>query len=121
MLSPIATNVIFYCHRWQETVEFYRDRLRLEVTFASDWFVEFRLAGLSHLSIADERRATVKSAQGAGMTLTLQVEDAEQAWQMLYAAGLNPETLKDHAWGARVFYLFDPEGHRIEVWSPRSA
>ena len=66
-LELLTTNIIFYCRNWQATVEFYRRTLALPVTFESDWFVEFRLAGGSHLSIADERRATVKSAAGAGV------------------------------------------------------
>jgi catechol 2,3-dioxygenase-like lactoylglutathione lyase family enzyme len=115
-----STNTILYCQRWQETVDFYQNQLQLPVTFASDWFVEFQLTGTAHLSVADERRATIKSSGGAGLTLTLQVDDADQAWQMLRQQGLTLGPLKDHAWGARVFYFFDPEGHRLEIWSPRT-
>jgi uncharacterized glyoxalase superfamily protein PhnB len=114
-----STNTILYCRRWQETVDFYRDKLQFPITFASDWFVEFQLAGAAHLSVADERRATVKSSGGAGITLTFQVDDADQAWQALSQQGLTLGPLKDHAWGARVFYFFDPEGHRLEVWSAK--
>ena len=120
-LSPLATNIILYCREWQDTVAFYRDRLNLPVTFSSDWFVEFQLAGASHLSIADERRATVKSSHGAGVTLTMQVIDADAVWQQLRADGLDLGPVKNHAWGARVFYFFDPEGHRLEVWSSTTA
>lgn len=117
LLRPKTANTILYCREWQATVAFYRDRLRLPVTFASDWFVEFELTPGARLSIADERRATIHSSGGAGITLTLQVDDADAAWQTLHAAGIAVGKLKDHAWGARVFYLRDPEGHRLEVWS----
>ncbi|RIK48494.1 MAG: glyoxalase [Chloroflexi bacterium] len=117
LLQPKTANTILYCRDWQATVAFYRDRLRLPVTFASDWFVEFELTPGARLSIADERRATIRSSGGAGITLTLQVDDADAAWQTLHAAGIAVGKLKDHAWGARVFYLRDPEGHRLEVWS----
>jgi len=30
--------------------------------------------------------------------------------------GLKPTIIKKHPWNARVFYLFDPEGDRIEIW-----
>jgi lactoylglutathione lyase len=33
---------------------------------------------------------------------------------------MNPTETGVHAWGARVFYVFDPEGHRIEVWQPET-
>jgi catechol 2,3-dioxygenase-like lactoylglutathione lyase family enzyme len=121
VLEPLSTNIILYCRNWQATVDFYRHTLALPVTFESDWFVEFRLAGNSHLSIADERRATIKSAAGAGVTLTLQVADAGAARNALIAAGVEAGPLKRHAWGAHVFYFYDPEGHRVELWSPLPA
>ena len=101
-------------------MEFYRHGLGLSVNFESDWFVEFHLGGTAYLSIADERRASVNSAAGQGLTLALQVEDSDAAWRRLQDKGLQPGPVKDHAWGARVFYFFDPEGHRLEIWSPHS-
>ena len=117
-ISIIASNTILYCQNWQETVTFYRDYLNLAMTLNSDWFVEFHIAGTAHLSVADERRATIKSSRGAGITLTFRVESADAAWQQLSNRGLSPGPIKDHPWGARVFYLYDPEGHRVEIWSP---
>lgn len=118
-LSIKNANTILYCKKWRETVVFYQEYLQLPVTFASDWFVEFQLAGTAHLSIANEERATIKSNHGAGITLTLQVDNADEAWQQLHHRGINVEPLKDHAWGARVFYFYDPEGHRLEIWSAK--
>ncbi|NIR27995.1 MAG: VOC family protein [Gammaproteobacteria bacterium] len=112
-----AVNTILYCRRWRETVDFYQRRLHLPVTFASSWFVEFRLSDGARLSVADERRASIKSAGGGGMTITLQVQNADAAWLALQEGGIAPGPVKDHAWGARVFYFADPEGHRLEVWS----
>jgi catechol 2,3-dioxygenase-like lactoylglutathione lyase family enzyme len=43
---------------------------------------------------------------------------AETVWESLQERGLRPQPLRDHPWGARAFYLFDPEGHRLEIWSP---
>jgi catechol 2,3-dioxygenase-like lactoylglutathione lyase family enzyme len=120
LLTPLTANTILYCRAWQATVAFYRDRLGLPITFESDWFVEFALAPGARLSIADERRATIKSSGGAGITLTFQVEDARAVREALVTAGLEPGPLKEHGWGAWVFYLRDPEGHRLEVWSSRS-
>jgi len=115
--SPKNTNTILYCKKWQETVDFYRYRLKLPISFASDWFVEFKLTETAHLSVADERRATIKSCGGAGITLTLQVESINEVWEYLHNNGLPLEPVQEHSWGAHVFYFLDPEGHRIEVWS----
>jgi uncharacterized glyoxalase superfamily protein PhnB len=112
-----SANTILYCKRWKETVAFYQQHLGLPVTFSTNWFVEFRLTGAAHLSVANEARASVKSNSGHGLTLALQVDNAETAWNYLQERGLAPQPLRDHPWGAQAFYLFDPEGHRLEVWS----
>lgn len=116
-LMSKATNTILYCAKWAETVAFYRNGLELPVTFESDWFVEFSLGGSAHLSIADERRATIKSSGGQGVTITVQVENIEASWGTLHQRGISLGPIKTHRWGAKVFYLFDPEGYRLEIWS----
>lgn len=117
-LNVQTANTILYCRAWGETVAFYRDQLGLPINFASDWFVEFVLTDSARLSIADERRATIKSSNGTGITLTFQVADADALWVAFQEAGLQPTPCRTHAWGARTFYLRDPEGNRLEVWSP---
>ncbi len=112
-----STNTILYCQKWQETVDFYQHQLKLPITFASDWFVEFRLTATAHISIANEQRASIKNCAGQGLTLTMQVDDIEAVWQHLQNQGITIGPLKAHPWGAQVFYFFDPEGHRLECWS----
>jgi uncharacterized glyoxalase superfamily protein PhnB len=114
-----SANTILYCRHWKKTVAFYRDQLGLAVNFSNDWFVEFCLSGQTRLSIADERRASVKSCSGRGITLALETNDIEFLWNKINQKGIVPTQIRDHAWGARVFYFFDPEGHRIEIWQKR--
>jgi catechol-2,3-dioxygenase len=111
-------NMILYCKEWEEPVQFYRDRLELPVLVATDWFVELGLGPASRLSIADERRASIKTCGGAGITLALQVEDIDSVRTNAETLGLKPTAIKRHPWNARAFYMFDPEGHRLEIWEP---
>ncbi|MFO1352702.1 MAG: VOC family protein [Gammaproteobacteria bacterium] len=116
-LAVIRANTILYCKRWSETVAFYRDRLGFPVAFANDWFVEFELCAGAFLSIADQRRTRLQDPAGrTAVTLTLRVADLDKTWQTLGARGLEPDPIRHHIWGARVCYLHDPEGHRIEFW-----
>ncbi|MBU4037645.1 MAG: VOC family protein, partial [Proteobacteria bacterium] len=46
----------------------------------------------------------------------LEVEDIEAVREDMVITGLEPTAIREHSWAARVFYLFDPEGHRIEIW-----
>ena len=112
----ISANTILYCREWKKTVTFYRDRLKLPVIFSTDWFVEFSLNAKSRLSIADQKRSSIRGCGGQGVTIALEVDNVEFLWENAEKAGLKPTDLKKHPWDARVFYLFDPEGHRIEIW-----
>ena len=111
-----TANTILYCKKWAETVAFYENRLRLPRTSSTDWFVEFKLNELARLSVANETRASIKSADGKGITLSLEVIDLEATRSEFAEAGLEPTAIRE-IWGSTAFYLFDPEGHRLEFWS----
>lgn len=116
----LTTNIILYCEKWEETVRFYRDVLGLKIHFSSDWFIEFSLNEKSRLSIADQERSSIKSVVPKGITIALQVRDIDRLWHDANEKNLDPTLIKPHPWNAKVFYLFDPEGHRIEIWQALS-
>jgi predicted enzyme related to lactoylglutathione lyase len=111
-----VVNTILYCRDWEETVAFYRDGLKLTTLSSTDWFVEFKLNENARLSVANEARASVKSGQGRGITISLQVADLEQACSELLQAGLSPTPIRK-IWGSQASYLHDPEGNRLELWA----
>jgi len=111
-----TVNTIIYCRKWKETVAFYKTQLRFRVTVALEWFVEFKLNETARLSVADAARTSMESCEGKGITLTMEVDDIESTHVYLEKAGLNPPAIRDHAWGARVIYIYDPEGNRLEFW-----
>lgn len=113
-----SANTILYCRQWKETVAFYKELLGLPVSFSTPWFVEFALTDGACLSIADQRRTSVKSARGKGITLSLEVTDIVALRKKAAENGLKPSDIRHHAWNARIFYVFDPEGHRLEFWQP---
>ena len=114
-----ATNTILYCRNWEQTVEFYRTGLKLPVLSSNEWFVEFKLNGMSRVSVANEARTSIRSSGGKGLTLSLQVDDIEQTRAELMEAGVTPTPVKE-VWGSKVIYVHDPEGNRLEFWSGRA-
>ncbi len=94
--SPKNANTILYCKKWQDTVDFYKNQLGLSITHDSDWFIEFKLTDTAHISVADERRASIKSSGGAGITLALQVESATRTWEYLRNNGLDIDPISEH-------------------------
>jgi catechol 2,3-dioxygenase-like lactoylglutathione lyase family enzyme len=111
------TNTILYCERWRETISFYHDKLGLKKTYQCDWLVEFRLTSFSYLSVANQKRTTISSADGRGITLSFEIDNIEKAHRKMAVEGLSPTSIRSQVLGADVFYVFDPEGTRIEFWS----
>jgi catechol 2,3-dioxygenase-like lactoylglutathione lyase family enzyme len=110
------SNTILYSEIWGEMLSFYRDLLGLRVAEKTDWLVEFQLHENTYLSIADAHRATIKTAHGMGLTLSFKVDDLDGVYERLRASGVDTSEIKS-IWGARAFFLHDPEGHRIEFWT----
>ena len=52
--------------------------------------MEFKLNEMSRLSVADETRTSIKSGDGGGITISLQVSDIEQTRAELMDAGIIP-------------------------------
>ncbi|MBN2041087.1 MAG: VOC family protein [Spirochaetes bacterium] len=114
-----SSNTILYCKKWKECVFFYREILRLQTNMEKDWFIEFKLHDKTYLSIANESRASVKSAGGEGITLALKYESAEKTRSRFIQKGIDPGEIRNHPWGGRSFFITDPEGVRIEIWSDK--
>jgi catechol-2,3-dioxygenase len=114
-----AANTILYCNKWQETVDFYRNGLKLPIISSTDWFVEFKLNESARLSVANAERTSIQSGDGRGITISLQVMEVEALRSELIQAGFNPSPVKE-IWGSLAIYLHDPEGNRLEFWSGRA-
>ncbi len=111
-----TVNMILYCKKWKETVAFYMAKLGLPLINSFDWFVELELNDKSRLSIADESRTSIKSSNGAGITISLQINHIDTIHRKLRKAGVCVSNVKNHPWNAKVFYAHDPEGNRVEFW-----
>ena len=111
------TNTILYCSRWTETVAFYSDIFKFNITHQTHWFLEFQLSANTFLSIADARHASIDSVHGQGITLSWQTNDVYTTHETLQHVRVEVTDIKTK-WGAYLFYLHDPEGHRIELWQP---
>lgn len=115
-MEVITSNTILYCKHWQQTVAFYEDILGFKRHFSNEWFVEFWINVNARLSVANEAKASIKSAGGQGITLTLQISDLRAVHNVLQEAAIQPTPIKER-WGSEVFYVHDPEGNRIEFWA----
>ncbi len=113
MMQIQRSNTILYCQQWAACVDFYRDIFQFPVSYQNDWFVELEIHPHAYLSLADETRATIRHANGQGITLAWQVAALDQIYARLQEKQV-PVTAIQQKWGARRFYLYDPDGQRIE-------
>jgi catechol 2,3-dioxygenase-like lactoylglutathione lyase family enzyme len=112
-----ANSTILYCSRWQDSVHFYRDILGLPVSFEKDgWFMELRVSGFAHISLADAARCTIPAGGGVGITLSWCVQELELLRGKLEQAGVKVSAITGGGWRLPYFYAWDPEGTRIEFW-----
>lgn len=114
-----TVNTILYCRNWEETVHFYRDILTLEILFSNEWFVEFNLNDNARISIADEKKTSIKSGKGKGITISLRTVSLAEISHYLKENQYNPTPIKK-IWGSKQFFVFDPEGNRIEFWEGKN-
>ena len=115
-MEIIQLNTIIYCKHWDDTLTFYRDTLKLTAGFSTPWFVEFHMGDHGRLSIADQRKTRQESAEGRGITLSFEVASIDSTHSELCDLNLSPSPISPHPWDARVCYIRDPEGNRIEFW-----
>ncbi len=111
-----VANTILYCRHWSECVAFYRDDLKFEVSYANEWFVEFKLNEAACLSVVDADRAWVGPSSGEGVMVSLKVDNLVDVYLEMEMLELDPTPVEE-VLGSEVFSIFDPEGVRLEFWS----
>jgi catechol 2,3-dioxygenase-like lactoylglutathione lyase family enzyme len=119
LMNIQRTNTILYCRKWKETASFYGDIFAFQMSHQTDWFIEFQLTPDSYLSIADQSRATIDSVEGQGITLSWQIPNVQETHAAFVEQNVAVSPIRKK-WGASLFYLHDPEGHRIELWQPEA-
>jgi catechol 2,3-dioxygenase-like lactoylglutathione lyase family enzyme len=112
-----TVNTILYCDLFEETVRFYKECLEFQEVLSKPWFVEFAVNPYARLSVADRKRTTMESSGGQGITITFQVDDLHRFYERLKSMDLKPTDIREHSWGAKLFHIHDPEGHRLEFWT----
>ncbi len=117
-MKILAANTILYCRHWERSRHFYRDVLKLDISFQKDdWFMEFSVNGAAHVSIADATRCTIAPGDGAGLTFSFFVEDLPAVHVLFAGHKIATTEIRAQGWRAPYFYVHDPEGTRIEFWT----
>jgi catechol 2,3-dioxygenase-like lactoylglutathione lyase family enzyme len=116
-LSVEGFHTVLLCRKWEECVEFYRDLFGFKTVDSKPGFVEVEVAPGSYIGLIRSSGDPGPDNDNYALVLTFRVADLEKAHAHLTAHRQEVTAIIDHAWGARLFKMQDPEGRRIEIWA----
>lgn len=105
---------------FEKSVDFYKNKLGLEINSSEGEFADFKLEGTS-LAIFGKKEATAMFPKeymksGGGVVIAYQVDNLAREVSRLADASINIfEGPKETAWGQKVAYYNDPDGNILEV------
>lgn len=115
--------------RVAEARDFYVEHFDFRVVFQADWYVQlhgFRGEGVPPMELAfmlpnvESQPAPLHTAfSGAGIVLSIDVDDVDAVHTKLHEAGVLEEIvvdLRDEPWGQRHFLFKDPAGTLLDVF-----
>jgi catechol 2,3-dioxygenase-like lactoylglutathione lyase family enzyme len=118
MLPVRSLHTVLICEKWEECVSFYRDVLGFSVVHERERFVEFQVTPDARIGILEPLQPDAPRPSHDRVILSICVEDIEEAHAILAERWPALPAIRKHPWGPRVFELRDPEGWRIEFWTP---
>ena len=108
----------------QATAAFYQSHFNFRSLFTSDWYVHLQQIDRPNINLAFVSRTHETVPEGsrkpaAGMLISFEVEDADEVYARLQAAGVTIlRSLRDEDFGQRHFIASDPNGVMIDVIKP---
>ena len=120
MLPVKSLHTVLICEQWEACISFYRDVLGFRVVDERERFIEFQVTPGARIGIL-RPLDPARSKPGFGrdrVILSICVDRIEEAHAELKARYPGIPAIRKHPWGARVFEFKDPEGWRVEFWSP---
>jgi catechol 2,3-dioxygenase-like lactoylglutathione lyase family enzyme len=109
---------IIVTERFPECRDFWVKHLGFGVVFENEWFVYLQAAGASIAFMAPGHPSSPPGPEpyAAGISMELEVADAEAALTELRASGLEPDyPLTDEPFGQRRFSVKDPSGLWVNI------
>jgi len=112
-------HLVLFCRDWEACVGFYRDTLGFRAVDGRDGFVEVEAGPGARIGLIRVPPESHRAAGPGPFLVSLRVRDIEQAHRQMSGRLPGVEAVRPHPWGASVFEIQDPEGRRLEFWSPR--
>lgn len=118
-LSVESFHTVLFCSNWDACVAFYRDVLEFPVVDEKPGFIEFQVTRSSRIGLIQSRRDADSNKKESSFILSFRVGNVEEFHKILSMRCKEVTSVKEHSWSARLFELMDPEGRRLEFWTPQ--
>jgi len=116
--SVESFHTVLFCREWDACVNFYRDILGFEEVDTRAGFVEVQVTPESLIGLLRHKKEDGAINLDTSIILSFKVGNVGKMHQRLSKRCKGVTELKRHPWGARLFELRDPEGRRLEFWTP---
>ncbi len=121
MIEPKGSFPVFTVKGLDEAKSFYTENLGFDVVFSGDWYIH--LVSKSGVQVGfllpdqpTQPPIFKKPYLGEGVILSLEVEDAETAFEVAKSKSLNIVLdLRSEDWGQRHFCIQDPNGIYLDI------
>ncbi len=100
--------------------EFYQRHFDAKAEFDCGWYVSLVIGGKGPSLQFMQPQGEMTTFAGAGITLNFMVDNVDEEYTRLMAAGLQMKMpIEDHPWGDRAFSIIDPIGTTLYIYSER--
>ncbi|GAM62400.1 glyoxalase [Vibrio ishigakensis] len=121
MIEPISSFPVFTVKDLDAANKFCAEELGFNAVFSGDWYLHMVSASGIQVGFLLPNQPTQpeifqKAYSGDGVIFSLEVSDADKAYGVAQARGLNIVfELKSEEWGQRHFCIQDPNGIHIDI------
>ena len=124
MITPSLSFPVIIVNNLSATKDFYLENLSFSVAFENDWYLH--LVSESGIQVGfmlpnqpSQPEQFHTGYSGDGVIFSLEVEDADSAYQFAQKRDLNIIlTLREEEWGQKHFSIQDPNGLFIDIVQP---
>lgn len=113
-------HTVLLCSKWESCVSFYRDVLGLRSVEARDGFVEVEVVEGSFIGLIRSPGDSTSEACSTPVILSFRVDNTDELHAILSKQHRGIGAVRLHPWGVRLFEMRDPEGRRLEFWTPQT-
>lgn len=115
---PVSSQITFlYFERFEESLNFFKDVLKLEIAYNPGWACVFRTGKKSFIGAVDVSKGSIDVDVRGGVLISLTVQGIEEVYERLKEFKLDSmsQIKAIESIGLKSFFFKGPEGYDFEI------